>query len=186
MHEPPDPADYIAVESAGKAAGISPRTLRHWVATGKLSAIAGKRGNLVSLREVRRLAALTGKVAGNAEPPPEYPATSAAGVAGNLAESLADEPAALAPSDAARANLALVRDEWLAPLVAELRELERENGRLGAERDAARTEVATLRARLAAQDRSHAEEAPSPVPGDLAPARGIWARLVRRWGRRVG
>ena len=56
MSDSSNVADFVAVEAAGKLAGISPRTLRHWIATGKLPAIPGKRGKLVRLEEVRRRA----------------------------------------------------------------------------------------------------------------------------------
>lgn len=38
-------------------------------------------------------------------------------------------------SDLARQQLATIRDEWLTPLIARMGDLERENGRLEAERD---------------------------------------------------
>ena len=58
-------ADHVTVEVAGTLAGIPARTLRHWIASGKLSAIAGKRGKLVSLREVEHLARMVGKPVGH-------------------------------------------------------------------------------------------------------------------------
>jgi len=82
------PADYVSIASAAGIAGIPERTLREWVHVGKLSAIAGKRGKLVNLDDVRHLAVVTGRqpaierqVAGNNIVP--------AGFAGNLAELLA-------------------------------------------------------------------------------------------------
>ncbi len=42
MNDIPTPADYVAVEIAGKATGIPARTLRYWISAGKLAAIAGK------------------------------------------------------------------------------------------------------------------------------------------------
>ena len=53
-------------------------------------------------------------------------------------------PVAVSPS--AFAQLAGIRDEWLQPLVDRIAELERDRGRLEAERDAARAELAALRA----------------------------------------
>ncbi len=148
MNDGATPADYVAVEVAGKATGIPARTLRYWISTGKLAAIAGKRGKLVSMGEVARIAQLTGKSPGNAEPLPAEAATSATSSSGNLAGKIADPAAGGAlVSDLARQQLATIRDEWLAPLIARMGELERENGRLEAERDAQVNMIAELRRR---------------------------------------
>jgi hypothetical protein len=127
MSEIPTPADYVTVEVAGKAAGIPARTLRYWISSGKLAAIAGKRGKLVSMGEVERLGLMVGKPVGNMATPDGKPATSAEEVAGNIAESFAESALV---TDAARQQLATIRDEWLAPLIERIGELERENGRL--------------------------------------------------------
>ncbi len=204
MSELPNPADYVAVEVAGKVAGIPARTLRHWITTGKLAAIAGKRGKLVSMGEVEQLARMVGKPVGNTASPADNPATSAEEVAESLAES------ALV-SDAARRQLATIRDEWLAPLIARMGELERENGRLQAERDdlrrraeVAEAEVsrrreeeagaaALLRRRIeqerknregmqGAQDGPGAPEGASADKPGGAPSAGLWARVRRVFG----
>jgi len=145
-----DIADHVAIEVAGKAAGIPARTLRYWVASGKLSAIAGKRGKLVSMGEVERLAVIVGKPVGNANPPDGNPAMFADEVAGNVADRLADSALV---SDAARNQLAAIRDEWLAPLIERIGELERENGRLEATIEAKDETIAEL------QSRAHATQA---------------------------
>lgn len=175
-------ADHVAIEVAGKAAGIPARTLRHWVASGKLPAIAGKRGKLVSMREVERLAALVGKPPGKAASPDGNPATVADRVAGNAAEPVAE--AALV-SDAARRQLAAVRDEWLAPLVAQLTEQAERIGRLEAERDTLRAEVDALRRQAAPQPPSAAEthDAAPAAPAAPGPSGGLWRRLRRALGR---
>ncbi len=144
-----DPDEYLPVEAAGNVAGISPRTLRYWVRGGKLPAIEGQRGKLVRLGDVLALVDLTGKMAtlpatsrqagGNAG----NPATSAVGNTGKVAnpadsemepDEQAPPPGAVSP--AARSQLEAIRDEWLRPLVDRIGELEREAGRLQAERDA--------------------------------------------------
>ncbi len=197
MNDGATPADYVAVEVAGKATGIPARTLRYWISTGKLAAIAGKRGKLVSMGEVERIAQLTGKSPGNAEPLPAAAATSADASPGNLAGRIADpaEGGALV-SDLARQQLATIRDEWLAPLIARMGGLERENGRLEAERDAQVTMIAELRRRAevaeealaahlaadraqAVSDAPGAQEAPGGVQEVLP---GVWGRLRRWWG----
>ncbi len=165
-----DPDEYLPVEAAGNVAGISPRTLRYWVRGGKLPAIEGQRGKLVRLGDVLALADLTGKMAtlpatsrqagGNAG----NPATSAVGNTGKVAnpadsemepDEQAPPPGAVSP--AARSQLEAIRDEWLRPLVDRIGELEREAGRLQAEREAARRERDDLAARVA-DDRKLADQ----------------------------
>ena len=189
-------ADHVTVEIAGKLAGISSRTLRHWIASGKLSAIAGKRGKLVSMGEVAHLAMLVGKPVGNPTTPDGNPATIAEDVAGSIAGNVADSSAAtVLVSDAARLQLATLRDEWLAPLVERLGELERENGRLEATGAAKDETIAELRRRAeyaeAERDRLAAQAAPA-APGSTegenadnptgAPSPGFWARVRRVFG----
>jgi hypothetical protein len=183
-------ADYVTVEVAGKAAGISPRTLRHWIASGKLPAIAGKRGKLVSMGEVARMAELVGKPVGNSAILDGNTATSAATIAGNAAAPLAESALV---SDAARLQLATIRDEWLAPLVERIGELERENGRLEATSDAKDETIAELRRRAeqaeaerdslasaqAAPDAPGSTAAPIPDNPSGASAAGFWARVRR-------
>jgi len=176
-----DVADHVAIELAGKAAGIPARTLRHWVASGKLSAIAGKRGKLVSMGEVERLAALVGKQVGNATGVDGNPATFAEDVAGNVADRLADSAVV---SDAARNQLAAIRDEWLAPLVAQLTDQAETIGRLAAERDQLRAERDALRSQAVPQPSS---EAPTIVVMTETPepqhrVEGLWQRLRRVFG----
>ena len=92
-------------------------------------------------------------------------------------------------SDAARAQLAAIRDEFVAPLVDRIGSLERENGRLEAERDLAARERDELRAEV---ERLRAGEdapvRPSEAPGATersVPPADTSAPWWRRWWRRV-
>ena len=76
---------FATVESAAALAGISARTLRYWIAAGKLPARSGKRGRLVRLSDVEQLAVLAGKLGGKGS----LPADSAMAITGNIAESSA-------------------------------------------------------------------------------------------------
>ncbi len=181
-------ADHVAIEVAGKAAGIPARTLRHWVASGKLSAIAGKRGKLVSMREVEQIAVLVGKPVGNTETPSGNPATFADKVADKVAEAVADTAIV---TDAARQQLASIRDEWLAPLVAQITEQAERIGRLEQEREELRR-----RAEAAEVERDQLRQQAAPQPPSAAPtpsaatdtpeapgaAQGFWAKVRRAFG----
>ena len=184
-------ADHVTVEVAGTLAGIPARTLRHWIASGKLSAIAGKRGKLVSLREVEHLARIIGKPVGNSVGRVGNPATFAEEVADNLADSAA---ATALVSDAARRQLATIRDEWLAPLIAQLGDQAERIGRLAAEGEAKDETIAKLRHRAeraeAERDRLTAAQAAQDGPrpqGEIEAAHtaapGVWGRLRRLMGR---
>ncbi len=119
-------------------------------------------------------------------------ATSADASLGKLADRIADlaEGGALV-SDLARQQLATIRDEWLAPLIARMGELERENGRLEAERDEQRRRAEVAETMLATEQErvvQAAQDAPgTPILGVAAtppseiPA-GLWQRLRSWWG----
>jgi len=159
--------EFLPVESAGNLTGIPPRTLRYWIKGGKLPATEGPRGRLVKLADVLAIAELTGKVApsirqaaGNRQRPATSAETTAGNVAGNPATDDNTEPSDLTPatvSDAARSQLAAIRDEWLRPLVADIERLSQDVGRLAAERDAATRERDRAQAQLDA-DRSIADQ----------------------------
>ena len=184
-----DPDAMLPVESAGRLAGIPPRTLRSWVRAGKLPATEGQRGRLVRLGDVLAIAEVTGRprasrrqTAGS-HPQAFGPATSA----GN--------PATLpAIVEAQRASLEAIRDEWIRPLVDDLRAAERAIGRLEAEReqatvaraaaelerDALAAEVARLRAVAdTPEERQDAPHATEPAGAVSPPPRPWW----RFWGR---
>ena len=147
-----NPDEYLPVEVAGTIAGITPRTLRHWIKGGKLPAIAGQRGKLVRIGDVVELADLTGRaatpsrqVAGNAG----TPATSADVSAGNIAGNTSDESSELAVSPAALSQLETIRDEWLQPLLDRIGTLEHTLGRTEAQRDQAMCQRDQLAERIA-------------------------------------
>jgi hypothetical protein len=127
-----DVADHVAVEVAGKAAGIPARTLRH-----------------------------------------------------KVAEAVADTAIV---TDAARQQLASIRDEWLAPLVAQITTQADRIGHLEAERDELQRRVEAAEAAVsrqhdgAGQERAQ-EGSGTPEPATVAQhdAPGVWGRLRRRW-----
>lgn len=161
-----NPDEYLPVESAGSVAGISPRTLRYWINGGKLPAVAGQRGKLVKLGDVLAMAELTGKAsAGSRQPAGNVgnPATSAGMPVGNTAGNADDDELRPAVSAAAITQLEAIRDEWLQPLVDQIRELERSHGRLEEQRDQAIRERDELRAEVELlREIQHASPPPEP------------------------
>jgi len=69
------------VAIAADLAGIPARTLRYWVEAKKLATVAGKRGRLVLMGDVDRVARQRGRASGNVLPSSEGAAAIAADVA---------------------------------------------------------------------------------------------------------
>lgn len=153
---------------AARVAGVPARTLRNWIAGGKLAAIRGQRGWLVRTADIAAIAALLGTDAANAATP--------SGLADGLAASLAANggggggDAATAATAASRAAIvaadrnadaeALVQ-RLLAPFIAEQTRLAEELGATRAERDAALRRAEVAEAELL---RLHNDSPPSPPP----------------------
>jgi regulator of replication initiation timing len=104
-------------------------------------------------------------------------------VAGYVAEEQAESIDVTAPAEippAARAQLAAIRDEFVAPLVQQIRELAEENGALKAERDALWSRLEQMEAErdvtVAQNDDPGATELAPPGPNALA---AWWDRLMR-------
>ena len=188
----------LPLPSAAQVAGIPARTLRNWIASGKLAAIRGQRGWLVRPGDIAQIAAMLGTDAAN---------TSTAGVvAADLAASLAaplhdpDEDAAT-PATAANAAAMRVLDQradaealvqhLLAPFIAEQTRLAEELGQVKAERaelrrraEVAEAERDALRAQASPPPLSVAPtpSAATDTPEAPAPAGGFWQRLRRALG----
>ncbi len=126
MDSSADEGDYLAVHLAAQLAGVSERTLRHWIKRGKVPSIAGNRGALVRLADVRGVADLAGMTRQESATLPSDSEDS------HLAEYLADSgrqetalettredqtPALLAVIEAAYAGQLAAKDD----LIAELR-----------------------------------------------------------------
>jgi hypothetical protein len=91
----------------------------------------------------------------------------------------------------ARAQLEAIRDEWLAPLVAQITTQAERIGHLEAERTELQRRVEVAEAAVSRhRDGAGLERAPkgpgTPEPATVAQhdAPGVWGRLRRWWGRR--
>jgi hypothetical protein len=143
MIDPED--DPLSVEAAGRAVGISPRTLRDWIVHGKLPATGGQRGKLVRLSDVMALVD-----AETARPAPLHAELAGSGF-GALEPVGADHcPPSSSPIDGLFDEL---RDGVIWPLAERVEVLARENGRLAAERDAAVRARDELAARFGSDNR---------------------------------
>ena len=126
MDSSADEGDYLAVHLAAQLAGVSERTLRHWIKRGKVPSIAGNRGALVRLADVRGVADLAGMTRQESATLPSD--SDERDLAVHLAESGRQETALEAPrEDQTQALLAVIEaayDGQLAAkdaLIAELR-----------------------------------------------------------------
>jgi hypothetical protein len=88
----------------------------------------------------------------------------------------------------ARAQLEAIRDEWLAPLVAQITTQAERIGHLEAERDALQRRVEAAETAVSRQHDGAGQERASDSPGTPEPptvaqhdAPGVWGRLLRRW-----
>ena len=131
-------AMLVTADVAAAMAGVSARTIRRWIQRGYLPATHSPDGYLVSPVDLATARAATGHGRGHGHSHGHRAAVTDADTATSA------PTAVVSPS--ASAQLAAIRDEWLAPLVDRIAELERDRGRLEAERDAARAELAALKA----------------------------------------
>jgi len=136
--------NLVSIEVAGQLSGVTSRSLRRWIASGRLPAVSGKRGRLVSLADIARIADESGHIIGHSD----MSGGQGAGQSGSMSESVTTPT--IAPT--AMARLEAIRDQWLAPLVDRIGTLERENGRLEerlttteTERDALQSEIERLK-----------------------------------------
>ena len=150
----------IAVDLAGARAGIPPRTLRDWISKGKLPAVAGPRGKLVRMGDVRRIAVLTGRSVGNAGGNVRARGNVATETAGNVADpdtvddwiDVGDGLPSLPAIDGMSARLAAFVGRAMAPVIAQLTEQAEVIGRL-------REREVAAAASLADADRARRDEA---------------------------
>jgi len=167
-------AVVLTVADAAQLLGISPGAVRKRIERGQLA------GRKVSGQW---------RVTVGATDATEYDATDATRPDTTQRNATAGLPPPVAVSDAARAQLAAIRDEWVAPLVDRIGALERENGRLEAERDQAARERDDLRAEIervrTVPPVSEAPTAPPAAPGGADASKPGHGSRWRRWLRRL-
>jgi len=186
-------SEPIPLTLAARSAGIPARTLRNWIASGKLAAIRGQRGWLVRPGDIAQIAAMIDNQAASEN--------MADGMADRLAAQLAASTAEDSGSAATTASHAAIAatvqhaqaealvQQLLAPFIAEQTRLAEELGQVKAERDDLRRRAEQAEAE---RDRLTAAQAASDAPGTAegasaddpsgAPSAGLWARVRRVFG----
>ena len=161
----PEP-EPVSVPVAARALGISERAVRKRIAAGTLRAEPFGRSYRVWLPE---------------EVPPPGPEPGPARGPEHGPEPIEAQfrARAVTVSPAAYAQLEAIRDQWLAPLVAQITEQAERIGRLEAERDAARAAESEARrwAEIVGMERDQlraaiAQDASHAAPGDTSEAQG--------------
>ena len=128
-------AMLVTADVAAAMAGVSARTIRRWIQRGYLPATHSPDGYLVSPADLAaaRAAAGHGRGHGHGHGHRAAVTDADADTDANWRHAPSAPPVAVSPS--ASAQLAAIRDEWLQPLVDRIAELERDRGRLEAERE---------------------------------------------------
>jgi len=173
-------AATVTTEEAARRAGVSPRTIRRWIQRGVLPATVTPDGYLIAAGDLGSAAA----GAGQGPRPRSHAVTDAA----TSAATDTDMATPVIVNPTARAQLEAIRDEWLAPLVAQITTQAEQIGHLEAERDELQRRVEAAEAAVSRQHGGAGQERVSdslgtPEPSTVArhDAEGMWGRLRRRW-----
>jgi excisionase family DNA binding protein len=174
----------VTVEEAAKIVGVSARTVRRWINRGWLPWYDGANGKLVSPADLASAQAAARRGHGHDRDHVDTTDTNTDTQANTRAATAIDQ---------AQRQLEVLRDTLLVPLIAQndrlmqqVGELERENGRLEADREAVIRERDELRSRLEALKAM--QSVPEPVQESSAPVyayRIPEASDTRPWWRKL-
>ncbi len=185
----------LSTAEAARVAGVSARTIRRWIEKGTLPAVTGAGGVLYVFPQDLEAA----RIASGSRPSPVVRDREDSGDMSPSGTDRDDRDTSEAAgqvrdmlpviSPAARSQLEAIRDEWLAPLVAQIREQAEQVGVLRTERDRALQERDALAAEVerlkAAQNAPVAAPEPQPkqptstTPDTPAsPPASWWRRLL--------
>jgi hypothetical protein len=175
--------NLVAVSVAARSTGKHSRTLRYWIQNGKLPATRGKGGMLVSLDDVRRIAALTGNENGkeNKQNIPTEPPSM------EMSEGLSLSSASVSHKEN---NISIIVGEMLAPFIIELKQAHEEIGHLRTLLDAEYERRQFLEVALeasVANGKGKKDDSSFPAtndvekdtPGHPEPSENLWSRLKK-------
>ncbi len=162
-----------------RIASVSARRIRRWIQRGILPAIPTQDGYLIAAADLAGAQAGAGQRSRSRG----HWVTDTDMAADTTTATDADTLATVNPN--ARAQLEAIRDEWLAPLIAQIITQAERIGHLEAERDELRRRVEVAELALSTmvdRDKTTASAPPSgPTMPTEVPVLGIWRRLRRRW-----
>ena len=201
-HDAPTGAGGVRVDLYAAARGEKVDTVRKRIQRGHLAGYKGTDHRWYVVEELTPLAAQD--TTGHDAP---HDATYDATRQDRTRDTRHDTTSAVAVNPSARAQLEAVRDEWLAPLIAQITEQAERIGRLEAERDGQVELLAELRRRaevaeaeldgarlrlaevsvpavvvVAGQETTEAPRATATTPAAHRPAQRLWQRLRQRFG----
>jgi BMFP domain-containing protein YqiC len=147
---------FVSIESAARTTGISARTLRYWISTGKRTATADKRVKRVSLADVERLGRMTGKVSSTAGTPMATVPTSAVAVSSAITPAI-DVARMLERLDALYREQLDAKNALILHLEQRVSELEERQAATAVPATATTEQIDALQARLSALEAKQAE-----------------------------
>ncbi len=171
----------VTTDEAALIAGVSARTIRRWIQRGILPATVTQDGYLIAAAD---LAGVQG--AADQRSRPRGHAVTDADITAATATATATDTLVLVNPNA-RAQLEAIRDEWLAPLVAQITSQAVQIGYLEAERDELRRRVEVAELALSTIVDRDKTTAPAPPSGTTTPTEvpatpvGVWWWLRQRW-----
>jgi len=170
---------FVSIESAARTTGISARTLRYWIATGKLTATAEKRGKRVSLADVERLGRMTGKVSSTAVSPTATVPPSAVAVSTNATASV-DVALMLERLDALYREQLDAKNTLISHLEQRVADLEQRHAATALPATATPEQIDALEARLSAREAQPAESPITVVTTPETATQRVWWRFWER------
>ena len=170
---------FVSIESAARTTGISARTLRYWISTGKLTATAEKRGKRVSLADVERLGRMTGKVSSTAVTPMATVPTSAVAVSTDMMPAV-DVALMIERLDALYREQIDAKNALVAQLEQRIGELEERQAATALPATAIPEQIDALHARLSALEAQHVISTDSVEKAPETATQRAWWRFWER------
>jgi excisionase family DNA binding protein len=199
MDSPDMSGDWVTTEEAAELAGVSARTVRRWIESGRLAAVESDQGRLVSATTVAQLGQQRGSPSRTQARPEPVTDTD---LAGHDRPAIPDQGAVIAELERSIARLESERDRWHEAFAEEQSQVRAFQVLLAKEQDQSRQLRAVLEeterrleALTASDDDDHQEQAPTasetaldapehPFVGDQTSAGEAGLARLWEWLRR--